>query len=231
LLAALGRYVYAEADGELIVHHYLTNRATVRVSGTPVAVSQETGYPWDGSVAIRLGLERPADFALKLRLPGWCQDYTLQVNGLEAPVSTERGYLRIARTWRDGDQVHLVMAMPVQRMYAQARVTANRGRVTLQRGPVVYCLEEADNGANLDSILLRRNVPIEATLEPELLGGVVVLRARGQREGSDEAGEQESSYSSRALPVHDIDVSAVPYFAWDNRMPGDMQVWIRETSQ
>jgi DUF1680 family protein/DNA-binding LacI/PurR family transcriptional regulator len=231
LLAALGRYVYAQADGELIVHHYLTNTATVRMAGCPVSISQQTGYPWDGSISIGLELEAPADFALKLRLPGWCQDYTLLVNGQATAASTERGYLRIARTWRAGDEVSLVLVMPVQRIYAHARVTADRGRVALQRGPVVYCLEEADNGSNLDSVLLPRDAPIEASDEPDLLGGVVVLRARGLREGSDEAEDRDSAYSNRALPVHDVDLLAVPYFAWDNRLTGDMLVWIRETGR
>ena len=104
LLAALGRYIYAQGDGELIVHHFLTNTATVEVAGRHVSISQQTEYPWDGSISIRLELDAPAEFAVKLRLPGWCQDYTLLVNGQEVAASTERGYLRIDRSWQAGDE-------------------------------------------------------------------------------------------------------------------------------
>lgn len=231
LLAALGRYVYAQGNGELIVHHYLTNSATVQVGGRQISISQQTAYPWEGRISIRLEPEAPADFALKLRLPGWCKDFALLVNGQEAVASIELGYLRIDRTWQAGDEVVLDLAMPIHRTYAHSRVTADRGRVALQRGPVVYCLEEADNGPNLDSVLLPRDVPVEASYQPDLLDGVVVLKARGMREGNDEAEERDSAYSNRALPVHDINLLAVPYFAWDNRLTGDMLVWIRETGR
>jgi hypothetical protein len=231
LLASIGRYVYGQGDRELIVHHFLSNSATVQVAGLPVSVTQQTAYPWEGTISIRLEPQAPVEFALKLRLPGWCQDYTLQVNGEDVSGANELGYLRISRTWQAGDEIVLALAMPVQRIYAHSRVIADRGRVALQRGPIVYCLEEADNGRNLDSILLPRDVAVEASHQPDLLGGVVVLNARGLREGNEEIEERDSAYSNRALPVHDINLQAVPYFAWDNRLSGDMLVWIRETGR
>jgi DUF1680 family protein len=123
------------------------------------------------------------------------------------------------------------MAMPVQRLYAHPKVSADRGRVALQRGPIVYCLEEADNGPNLDSILLPRDAPFESSFQADLLGGVVILRARGVREGNDVSDPRDVPYSSRVLPIQGIEMTAVPYFAWDNREAGDMLVWIRESSQ
>jgi DUF1680 family protein len=153
----------------------------------------------------------------------------VRVNGETVDSAVERGYLRIRRTWRDGDEVVLEMAMPVQRIYADPNVVADRGRVALQRGPVLFCLEEVDDGPTLDSILLPRDAPIAASFEADLLGGVVTLRATGSREGSDTADGSHPAYSTDAPALRDFTITAVPYFAWGNRTSGDMQVWIRES--
>ncbi len=231
LLASLGRYVYSQGDSEIMVHHYLPNTAVFQVAGNRTRLIQDTAYPWDGSVGVRIELESSVDFVLKLRLPGWCEDYSLQVNGHDVAAINERGYLRIGRTWQDGDQVALVLATPVQRIYSHSKVTANRGRVALQRGPVVYCLEQADNGTNLDSLLLPRDAELASSFEADLLGGVVTLRAQGLREGDDESDERHVAYANHALRLHDVGLKAIPYFAWDNRIAGDMLVWIREAGR
>ena len=144
-------------------------------------------------------------------------------------AAVERGYLPISRTWQDGDEVLLEMSTPVQRIYADPNVVADRGRVALQRGPLLFCLEEVDNGPSLDSVLLPRDASIGASFEDDVLGGVVTLRATGSREGSDTADEAHPAYSTDAPPVRDFTIKAVPYFAWGNRTSGDMQVWIRES--
>jgi uncharacterized protein len=229
LVASLGRFVYSEGDGEIVIHHYLESSTTVHGRAQDISVTQDTAYPWDGTVRIGIGLPKPASLTLKLRVPGWCQDHTVGVNGDAVDAAVERGYLRISRTWRDGDVVVLEMATPVQRIYADPNVVADRGRVALQRGPVLFCLEEVDNGSTLDSILLPRDAPIAASFADDLLGGVVTLRATGSREGSDAGDGSHPAYSTDAPPVRDFTITAVPYFAWGNRTSGDMQVWIRES--
>lgn len=228
LIAGLGRYLYSHDDHEIIVEQYVANRAVFLLGGVEVTLREETAYPWDGNVAIHVGLTAPAAFDLKLRVPGWCHDHAVQVNGEDVPTVVERGFLRLRRTWHDGDEIVLVMATPVQRVYAHPEVTADLGRVALQRGPVVYCIEEADNGPSLDSVLLPRDAQVEASFEPGLLGGVVTLDMAGFREDGDPAEAQHPAYSTDAPMLRDSRIKAVPYFTWDNRTPGDMQVWIRE---
>ncbi len=226
LLASLGKYVYSQSDKEIIIHHFVQGGGVFNFDGQQVTLSQETAYPWEGNVAVRLELVIPSEFIIKMRLPGWCQDYSLLVNNQIFSAKLERGYLSIQRTWQNGDEIKLDMKMPVRRIYSHSRVTANRGRVALQRGPIVYCLEQIDNGKNLDSILLPRDAPLEITYEPDLLGGVVTLQAPALCEGSDETDEGNSVYLSKSLPLEKFMLKAIPYFAWDNREAGDMQVWI-----
>ena len=118
--------------------------------------------------------------------------------------------------------------MPVDRVYADPRVAANRGRTALRRGPLVFCLEAADNGSDLDALLLPASAELTAAFEPDLLGGIVALRGTAQRLVSDAeaGGALYSTVPPRSVPAP---ITAVPYYAWDNRTPGEMQVWLRES--
>ena len=230
LIASLGKYVYSQGVMEIIIHHYMEGSGVFTIADQQVVVFQKTSYPVEGTVVVRLQLDTPAEFNIKMRLPGWCSDYALLVNNQVFSAKIERGYLSSYRNWQNGDEIKLVMEMPVQRIYSHSKVTANRGRVALQRGAIVYCLEETDNGKNLDSIVLPRDAPLDTVFEPDLLGGVITVQAAGLREGSDETDEQRSPFLSKPLPLQDFKLKAVPYFAWDNRDSGDMLVWIRESS-
>jgi uncharacterized protein len=195
-----------------------------------VTVFQETKYPWEGRIVVRLELATPAEFVLKLRLPGWSENYSVALNSQVFSATPDTGYLQLSRTWQNGDELVLDLLMPVQRIYAHSKVTADRGRVALQRGPIVYCLEEVDNGQNLDSLLLPRAAELEYTYEPTLLGGVVTVQAAGIREDSEVTDSKDPAYLTKALPLQNFRLKAIPYFAWDNRAEGDMLVWIRESS-
>lgn len=228
LLASLGQYVYATSPRELYVHLYVQGTAKVEVAGTPVQVTQETQYPWDGKVRLVLSPQVPSAFALALRLPGWCVRPSLKVNGrrVDLDESTRRGYARIKRTWSPGDRVDLDLPMPVQRIEADPRVRHNCGRVALQRGPIVYCLEEVDNGPALNDLALPRRAKLEPRFEPDLLGGVVVLKGKGLRR--DPAVWKDSLYRPGPSRKRAVPVVAVPYSTWCNRKPGEMLVWVRE---
>ena len=138
----------------------------------------------------------------------------------------EEDYLRIHRTWEPGDVVKLTLEMPVERVEAHPAVGANNGRVALQRGPVVYCLEEADNGPRLDALALFAGKKVVAKYDAELLGGVVVLRADGLRRS--EEGWEGLLYSNERIPLEPATLTFVPYYAWCNRHPGELLVWVRE---
>jgi len=229
LLASLGQYVYSVAPGEVAVHLYAEGSGRLVVDGHPVTVRQHTDYPWDGEVALALGLSAPARFALRLRIPDWCRGAAARVNGQEIDVAaaTERGYARIAREWRDGDRVELSLPMPVERVYAHPDVAEDFGAAALQRGPLVYCFESVDNpGVPLPHTLLPREGAFTATFDPEVLGGVVVVNGTGA--AVEDASVEGGLYRTRRPELRTVALKGVPYSVWDNREPGAMRVWLRE---
>lgn len=215
------RTLYTVADDALFVDHFASGAAAVTVNGVAVGLVQETDYPWSGRIVLTLRPERPVRFALQLRMPGWVEGRpvpsdlytaaeaagpaaTLSVNG--RPVDTaarSRGYCVVEREWRAGDCVTMVLPMPVRRVYGHEKIAATRGRVALMRGPLVYCLEEADVG-DPEAVAVGPGLALSAAHEPGFLGGVTVLRQQGGP------------------------LTAIPYYAWNNRRPGRMAVWLRE---
>ena len=227
LIASLGNYVYSTDDSALYVHLYVGGGAEATVAGGEVRWDVATQYPWDGKVALTIKSAPSAPFTLALRIPDWCSGATLTVNGEAVPTDLlAKGYLEVTRTWSSGDVVVLVLPMPVSCVQAHPEVRNDRGKVALQRGPLVYCLEEIDNGANLNDIALLPDAAITAAFDPELLGGAVVLSAEGRR--TDAAGWEDALYRPVGETSHAVTIKAVPYCLWCNRTPGEMLVWIRQ---
>ncbi len=200
----------------LYVQHYVAGEAVVDdVAGGPLRIEQQTEYPWKGEVSIRLHPAKAAAFALKLRIPnrGESRLYTLdpdltgkctvQVNGTPQQAEIVQGYACLRRTWEPGDRVDLSLPMEIQRVHADERVEANRGRVALQRGPLVYNIEDADNRGQSRSVVLPPDLPLRAVWKPDLLGGVMAIESEDQR------------------------LRAIPNYARLNR-EGWSQVWIAE---
>lgn len=228
LIASVGGYFYA-TDGEGVwAHLYATGEAQLKVGDTPLQIQQRTQYPWDGEVALTLRLPHPQHFALRLRVPGWCDEFEVSVNGQTvSEASLERGYIRLAREWREGDVVTLTLEMPVQTVRAHPRVRPMLGRVAVQRGPLVYCLEGADNpSAPLNRIVLPEQPHWRAEHRANLLGGVTVLRADALV--LDDAPWAEALYRTQPDSYSPIEITAIPYCVWDNRTPGEMRVWVRQ---
>ena len=202
-LPSIGNYIYGVSDDALWVNLYIGNDAAVNVGGKTVTVNQDTGYPWDGGVRITLGMKGTLGKDVRIRIPGWCKDYFITVNGnvVEAPV--DKGYAVLSGKWRDGDIIYLQMEMPAEMVAADPRVKEDEGRRAVQRGPLVYCMEEVDN-PDYGSICLESGSEFEAKWEPDLLNGLMTLSAN----------------------CGDSPVRLIPYYAWDNREAGRMQVWI-----
>ena len=224
-LAALGQYLYSENSDGVAVHLYVSGEVTAHVADTVVILKQETSYPWDGDVAITVELENPAEFDLRLRIPGWCKDAKLEINGTPVEYQTENGYAKLHRTWQSGDTVSLALAMPVERIYSDRRVSSSAGKVALQRGPIVYCLEQVDNGTGLNAVVLPPDFELNIEYEEALLGGVATISASALKVDKD-AGE--SLYSTNPGTLTAASVKAVPYALWGNREQGEMLVWINE---
>jgi len=227
LIASIGHYIYSQKEKELFVHLYMGNETTVEVDGTQVQVIQKTDYPWDGNVSIQINPEKEQGFTLALRIPGWAKGATVKINGegFDHIPLIKNGYVYINRKWKAEDTVELVLPMVIERIQSNPQVRQNVGKVALQRGPIVYCLEQVDNDENLHGFLLPRDAELTAEFVPDLLDGVVVISGEAER-------IVEADWNSLYRPVSDqttpVQIKAVPYYAWCNREPGEMIVWINE---
>lgn len=240
-IASVPGYVYAHAGDRLWVNLYVAGRGIVDLDGGKVEVLQETRYPWDGAVTLTLRPEKPRELTVLLRIPGWAREepvpsdlyrflgkgegkVALRIDGEEVPVAIEKGYAKLRRSWKAGDTIRLELPMPVRRVVAHELVEDARGKVAIERGPIVFCAEHPDNR---DGRVLNLLLPDESELATEfradLLGGVETVRGKavGLRHADDGEG----------LARSDEAVTMIPYYAWAHRGRGEMAVWIaREES-
>lgn len=237
LLASFGEYLYSVNPREVYIHLYVQSRAEMTIAGEFLTLVQKTDYPWDEK--IKIIIQSPANsstsekkkinFTLALRIPAWCRNPGLRVNGKTIRISiSTSGYLRLARDWQWGDEIELLLPMPVEEIEAHPRVRHNCGRAALQRGPLVYCLEEIDNGPDLNDIALMKNPHWKVRFERRLLGGIPVIMGQAVRRSGKTWKNRlyqpvQSSYEKRI-------VKAVPYCLWNNRGEGEMLVWIRKNT-
>lgn len=228
MLTSLGQYFYSAKKDELAVHLYGENTAELDIGGRFVRLRQETRYPWDGDVALALTLENPATFTFTLRIPGWCREASVSVNGetVDLGAACVKGYASITREWRNGDEIRLSFAMPAERLYAHPAAGEDAGRVALRRGPVVYCVEEADIGIEPQRLRLSSEAALEPRFDATLLGGAVVLEAEGLE--ADAQGWTGDLYRTTAPELRPRPFRAIPYHLWANRETGAMQVWLLE---
>ncbi len=227
LLASLGNYIYSKSPEGLAVHLYIQGLVeTVLESGILVNLHQETNYPWEGKVKLKLSLEKPSRFSLWLRIPEWCQSYQLHIDDQIVNGPVENGYVKLNRLWHPGEVVNLEFEMPVERIKAHPGVWQDNGRVALQRGPLVYSLEETDHSLPVTWIILPKGTELKSRFVPDLLGGVMVIEGEGLI--NDIEAWRGSLYRPINLnePLTKVPIKAIPYYAWDNREPGTMAVWL-----
>jgi len=225
LLASIGSYVYSQNEEQLFVNLYADNQSEFEFKGQNVEVSQKTNYPWDEEIEIKLKAEKEVEFELALRIPGWCRKAALQLNGKNIDLTEiiEAGYAKIKRKWQK-DRIKLILKMPVEKIYANPEVREDIGKVSLQRGPIVYALEEIDNGKNLPAVYLADDAELKAEYKEDLLGGVTVVKGSAYKLDKDSFGS--SLYSTQKPEFKQIEIQAVPYYTWDNRESGEMLVWL-----
>jgi DUF1680 family protein len=229
IMGAMPGYIYAQDDEGIYINLFVGSRADVQLGATKVSVQQTTRYPWDGNVKVSVNPETAARFDIHIRIPGWCRNAQLKVNGVPVhSMERVRGYARLRREWKRGDGIELVMAMPVERVKAHPQVEADVGRVALMRGPIVYCLESLENGEGVRSLMLPRDAKLTAEFRPDLLGGVTVIP--GHAVALDPKHWENSLYLiSEEIPVpRPVKFTAIPYYTNTNRGPVEMLVWMRE---
>ncbi|MCI0744088.1 MAG: glycoside hydrolase family 127 protein [Verrucomicrobia subdivision 3 bacterium] len=225
-LPSIAGYIYANTDDAVYVNLFVGGVATMAMRGETLKLTQSTRYPWDGRVKIGVDTESPAEFSLHVRIPGWSlgrpvpselYNYekplgdrpTLRVNGRTVEIKPENGYARVKRTWKKGDTVELDLPMPVQRVVAHENVKENTGRIALERGPIVYCVEAVDHASKLSEITLPETAKLKPDFRKKLLGGVTILTGKASAAGKP------------------VEFTAIPYYAWNHRGPGEMEVWLR----
>lgn len=216
LLADLGSYIYRRKGSAVTTDLFIGSRLALPGGAELIQTSE---VPFGGKVTFTLR-GAAQGFSLRVRCPEWAEGVTCT-----APCRKENGYIAIQKDWQDGDSVTLVFGMEPRRIYANPLVRQDAGKVCLMRGPLVYCLEEADNGANLHLLRLPEGEPVEAVRGEGALFGMTLLRAKGRRfvpHGSrlyapDRQGREEEAR-----------LTFVPYFAWGNRDKGEMAVYVRE---
>jgi len=240
-VASMPGYVYAQRATEIFVNLFVASSAEVKMdNGRTVKIAQETHYPWDGAVKMTITPDQPAPFRMKVRIPGWAQNkpvpsdlyryvdfvserVTIKVNRRPIVLRLDKGYAIIDRVWRTGDTIDLNLPMPVRRVVANDQVAADRGRVALERGPILYALEAPDNpNGKVRNLVLSRDEKLTAEYKPELLKGVEVIEGRAVAMSYDAQGN---------VLKHQQPFTAIPYYAWANRGRGQMIVWIPETEE
>lgn len=225
LLSSLGEYIYTTSSDTLYTHLFIGSNAQVELGGNRATLSMKSNLPWQGHVELSLTeLEGNGDFSIAFRVPSWSGSFTVQVGDQVLEPKIKDGYAYITRTWKQGDVLSIDFAIQAHRVYAHPEVRANAGRVALQRGPLLYCLEEVDNGAPLSSLSLPADAKIQerpADWNP----GLVMLEAEGFRREE----HQQATLYSQAAPIRvPATIVAVPYTLWGNRKPGEMLTWIHE---
>lgn len=234
-IPSLPGYVYAVKNDDVYVNLFMSNTADLDVKGKSVVLSQQTAYPWNGNVTVTVDKNKAGTFALKIRIPGWVKNkpvpsdlyaytdgkrtgYRVMVNGKPADGTvTPDGYYTITRNWKKGDKVNLDLDMEVRTVKANNKVEADRGRIAVERGPIVYCAEWTDNDFDVLSIFVNQKPQFVAKERPELLEGIVELTTDGQVLSYDDKGR---------LVAKDVKLNLIPYYAWCHRGSGNMAVWL-----
>ena len=202
-LPSIGNYIYASSDDALWVNLYIGNTGQIRIGETDILLTQETDYPWDGSVKLTISTSQPLEKEIRLRIPDWCKTYDLSINGKRINVPKEKGYA-VIKDWKSQDVIALDMDMPVEIVAADPHVKENFGKRAIQRGPLVYCMEEIDNPVYFDQIQLSPSTTFQTAFVSDILNGIKTIKTNGRAQSA----------------------TFIPYYAWDNRKAGKMRVWI-----
>ena len=235
-IPSMAGYIYAQADRSIYVNLFVDSKASIPLDGQTVSLTQQTRYPWDERITLRVDVQRPTELTLRIRIPGWVRnepvpsdlyrfvrprstppEITINGQAVDA-IRIEQGYAVLQRRWSSGDVVELRLPMPVRRVVAHDRVAADRQRVAIQRGPIVYCVEACDHPADVRRMVLPDDAPLTAEYRDDLLGGITIVQA-----AAHVPVDSDNANATKQQPVR---LQAIPYYAWAHREPGAMTVWL-----
>ena len=233
LIPSIPGYMYAQKDDNVYVNLFINGSASLKIRNTPLVIEQHNGYPWNGNLSFTINPANATAFGLKLRVPGWAQNkampstlysfvlntpnlINIKVNGQLVEYTVQDGYAVINRTWKKNDVVDMELPMDVKRVVANENVTDDKGKVALQRGPIMYCAEWVDNNGKTSNIIIPDNTQFTTEYKPDLLNGVMILKA--QVPTVVVTGPDNISTVKQTL-------TAIPYYSWANRGKGEMMLW------
>jgi DUF1680 family protein len=227
LLSSIGSYAYSLRENTIFMHLYMGGEISANLSHNDVLFKVQTNYPWDENVNINVNMKEETNFEFALRIPEWCRNYSMKVNNIDAEYEIHDGYAYISRVWKNNDEISVNFEMPVEVMSSNINVRENIGKVAVMRGPIVYCLEEEDNGSDLHRIYLSRSPEFAYKYEKDLLGGVVTIEGNGKMLSKLEWEDDRLYKAIVSNRFEDKKLKWIPYYTWANRNPGEMMVWLR----
>lgn len=229
-LPSIPGFVYAHRGNDLYVNLFIDGSGVVKTNSNSVVITQKTDYPWNGRISLTLDPEVETEFTVRLRIPGWaqgkpvpsdlysylnpeCEEIVLAVNGYRWPIELDKGFARIQRIWKKGDRITVELPMPIRRVLCNEKVESNRGKVAIERGPILYCAEWVDNGGSVFDLTIPDDSELTAFERPYMLGGITAIH------GKAFAASEEK------------DMLLIPYYAWAHRGKGEMRVWLPREEQ
>ncbi|MGE2470215.1 glycoside hydrolase family 127 protein [Klebsiella michiganensis] len=230
VLTSLGHYIYTPHDDALYINLYVGNSVEIPVGNAALRLRISGNYPWQEQVKIVIDSSSPVNHTLALRLPDWCDKPQVTLNGAPVTQDVRKGYLHISHLWQEGDTLQLTLPMPVRRIYGNPLVRHQAGQVAVQRGPLVYCLEQADNGEQLHNLQLPRDARFSAVEGKGIFARKILLQAPGYKQTAEDAENQALWHYDRAPSSRQPQVlTFIPWFSWANRGEGEMRIWVNET--
>ncbi|KNC95109.1 glycoside hydrolase family 127 protein [Trabulsiella odontotermitis] len=228
-LTSLGHYIYTPREEALYINLYVGNSVEIPVGDQALRLQISGHYPWQETIRITIDSPEPVTHTLALRLPDWCAEPQVMLNGDEPPKTIRKGYLHITRRWQQGDTIQLTLPMPVRRIYGNPLLRHVAGKVAIQRGPLVYCLEQADNGDALHNLWLPRNAAFTTIDGKGVLAHQTVIQAEGIRQTAHQPQTQALwQYDQPPGERQTQTLTFIPWFSWANRGEGEMRVWVNE---
>jgi len=230
LIASIGEYSYSQAGNRVYAHLYHDNTVSLNINGRAIKLEQSTSYPWDETISFTVHTDQPIAFELALRIPNWCYSHRLSINGEAQSATPQDGYIVLSREWAESDTVELILAMPVECIISHPKVRQSAGQIALQRGPIIYCLEEVDNGSELANVMIPDSANFDAVFDSSLFNGVTVITGDAIRIEPHRTKPDLYQHRSQETQIETpFTFRAIPYYLWANREPGEMRVWIRSS--
>jgi DUF1680 family protein len=227
-------YTYSYKNDDVYVNLFISSESTIETATNKIKLTQKTEYPWNGETHIEVEPEKSDTFTVFIRIPGWArnqpvpsnlytfrkysnQKATIKINGQRTTFDIQKGFAGIKRKWQKGDTIDLNIPMPVRRIIAHPKIEADKNKIALQRGPIVYCLEWPDNDDKVLNLMIPDNALLRTEYKPDLLNGVMVIT--GNAQVIKQANNDDNTLTQNKQ------FTAIPYYAWAHRGQGEMTVW------